>query len=135
VRVSIESEADASSWIEIQEPDLGNSTLKSSFVARSRAKSIIRALLAGPAAEMRYSFGTFPLDPSAVKFNLADRFVIEQQAVWRAIALAGKIAEDGPALIDALWREANVLIHGDTIWPAIDAVAGSLLINWGTSRI
>jgi hypothetical protein len=103
--------------------------LKSSFVARSRAKAIIRALLAGPAAEARYSFGIYPLDPSAVKFNLADPFVIEEPAVWRAIALAGKIVEDGPALIDALWREVNVLIQGDTIWPAIDAVAGSLLIN------
>jgi hypothetical protein len=128
-RVSIEPQGDVSSWIEVQEPDLSQSRLNSSIKARSDAKSVIRALLGGPAAELRYSFGTYPLDSGAAKFHLANRFMIEQRAVWRAISLAGKISTDSPSLIDSLWRQVNGLIQGDEIWPAIDAVAKSLLID------
>ena len=82
------------SWIEVVEPDLSKSRLCSSEVAREDAKSVIRALLAGPAAQIRYSFGYHPTE-----FNLAIRFFLDDEAIWRAIALAGKIADDGPALI------------------------------------
>src|SRR5665811_691237 len=67
-RVSVEREGDASSWIDIREPDLSQSSLRSSTKARAATKSVIRGLLAGPATQGRYSFGA-----CAAEFNIADR--------------------------------------------------------------
>ena len=53
----------------------------------------------------------------------------EQEAVWRAISLAGKTSDDSPSLIRGLWREINCLIQGSEVWPAIEAVANILLIT------
>jgi hypothetical protein len=80
-------------------------------------------------AQSRYSFGTPPPDAPLPEFDLADRDILEQEAVWRAIALAGKISKDSPSLLRSLWKETNGLIQGNEIWPAIDAVAKMLLIS------
>jgi hypothetical protein len=127
VQVSIQDTA--ASWIDVNHPNLSQSCLNSSETARSAATSVIRALLAGPAAQSRYSFGTFPTDSPLPDFNLADREMLEQEAVWRAISLAGKISKNSPSIIRSLWRETSGLIQGERVWPAIDAVANMLLIT------
>jgi hypothetical protein len=128
VRVSI-TQDNGSSWIEVQYPNFSPSRLSRSVAARSEAKAVIRALLAGPATQLRYSFGSYPPGHSLPEFDLASRYMIESEAVWRAIALAGKISNDGPSLVRSLWRRVNRLLQGDEIWPAIEAVAKALLIN------
>jgi hypothetical protein len=93
------------------------------------AKAVIRALLAGPAANARYSFGRLPLDCPLPTFDLTATSMMESEAVWRAISLASRISGDGPSLIRSSWRRVQQLIHGDAIWPAIEAVARTLLMN------
>lgn len=129
VLVSIQGEDDASSWIDVRYPNLAQSRLARSVTARSDAKSVIRAMLAGPIAQSRYSFGALPPDSALQDFNLASPAVIEQQVIWEAIAISGKTSNDSPALFRSLWRQVSRAIHGDEIWPAIDAVAQALLIN------
>ena len=126
VQVSIE-EVDnvVSSWIDVTHPNLCRASLRS----HSDVKSVIRALLAGPATLLRFSFGTCPQDCTPPQFNLADPWMAEQEAVWRAISLAGKTSDDSPSLIRGLWREINCLIQGNEVWPAIEAVANMLLIT------
>ena len=79
-------------------------------------------MLAGPAAQMRYSFGYYPME-----FNFSNRFLLNQETVWRAMSLAGKIAKDRPALIHTLWGEVMDTIGNAGTWAAVDAVAKSLL--------
>jgi len=110
-------------------PDLSQTHIIGSSTAYADTQSVIRALLAGPAALLRYSFGTCPQDCPTLEFNLADPWIVEQEAVWRAISLAGKVSKDSPSLIRGLWRETNALIQGDKVWPAIEAVAQMLLIT------
>ena len=86
-------------------------------------------MLAGPIAQSRYSFGALPPDSALQDFNLANPAVCEQNVVWGAIALAGKISSHSPSLIRSLWRQVSRLIHGNEVWPAIDAVARALLLN------
>jgi hypothetical protein len=116
-------------WIDVTYPDLNQLRLSTSETARSGAKSVIRALLAGPAAQSRYSFGTLPPDDPLPDFDLADREMLEHEAVWHAIALAGRISRDSPSLIRSLWRQVYRLIHGDEVWTAVEVVAQSLLLN------
>jgi hypothetical protein len=122
VRLLVEPERDGSAWLDIREPDLTRVRLRSSDRARDQAKSVIRALLTGPAAQIRYSFGPHPIE-----FSLSNKYLLYQQTVWRAVALAGKFAEDGPALIHASWAQATILIQDRANWAAIDAVAEALL--------
>jgi hypothetical protein len=127
VRIIIED--DGSSWIEIRYPDLSQTRLTRSVRARSDAKAIIRTLLAGPAAQLRYSFGTCNPDYPLLDFDLGASHLVESEAVWRAISLAGRISKDSPSLIRSSWRRVNRLVQGDEIWRAIAAVANVLLIN------
>jgi hypothetical protein len=127
--VQIFIEDNGSSWIEVQYPDLSQSRLSRSVRARSDAKAVIRALLAGPATQLRYSFGTCDPDDPLPDFDLAAPYMIESEAVWRAISLSGRISKDSPSLICSSWRRVNRLVHGDKIWQAIAAVADALLIN------
>jgi hypothetical protein len=121
-QVSIEKEGDADSWIDVREPDLCPTRLRASNEARASAKSVIRGLLAGPAAQGRYSFGACAAD-----FDLTDRHMIDQSAIWRAVSLAGSFPDDGPALIPPLWREVTKTIQTPKVWAAIEAVAAALL--------
>jgi len=129
VRVSIQNEDDASSWIDVTYPNLSQSRLTRSVTARSDAKSVIRALLAGPAAQSRYSFGAPSAHIALPDFNLADPELLEAEPIWYAIALATKISNDSPSLIHSLWKRVTRLIRGDEVWTAIEAVAKALLIN------
>src|SRR6185312_14859194 len=92
IRVSIEDGA-VTSWIDVVHPDLSRARLSSSITACADANSVIRALLAGPATLLRYSFGTYPQDGEPLAFNLADPWMAEQEAVWRAISVAGKVSK------------------------------------------
>jgi hypothetical protein len=121
-QVSIERDGDAESWINVCEPDLSRRRLRASSEARASARSVIRGLLAGPAAQGRYSFGA-----CIKEFDISDRHMIGQSAVWRAVSLAGSIVDDGPALIPPLWREVTKTIQTPKVWAAIEAVAAALL--------
>ena len=130
IRISIEDlDGAVTSWIDVVHPDLSRARLSRSITACADANSVIRALLAGPATLLRYSFGTYPQGCEPPAFNLADPWMAEQEAVWRAISVAGKISKNSPALIHSLWGEINGLIQGDEVWPAIEAVAHMLLIT------
>jgi hypothetical protein len=121
--VGLVSINDQESWIYVTHPDLRQASLRT-VAGRADAKSVIRAMLAGPAALLRYSFGACPRE-----INLANRWMLEQDAIWRAISLAGKISKDSPSLIRSLWGETSNVIQGDKAWPAIEAVAQMLLIT------
>ena len=123
-RVSIEPDGDAPSWIDIKEPDLSEVRLRSSAKAQASAKSVIRALLAGPAVQSRYSFGW-----CTPEFNIADRHLIDQETASRAIAIAGAIKSQGRALVPDLWREVITVVQQPEVWAAIEAVAAALLLN------
>ena len=130
IRISIEDQGNAvASWIDVIHPDLSRERLSRSIASHSDSKSVIRALLAGPAALLRYSFGTYPQDCPPPEFNLADPWMAEQEAIWRAVSLAGKISKDSPALIHSLWREIIGIVQADEVWPAIEAVANMLLVT------
>ena len=122
VRLSTEPVDDISCWIEFKEPNLSRQRLRSSHRAREEAKSIIRVLLAGPPAQARYSFGSCP-----TQFNLLNRFMLTEDVLWRAIAIAGKFSHDGPAIIRTLWAEVADLIQDSENWAGVDAVARTLL--------
>jgi hypothetical protein len=108
LRIVMDDKADGSDWIEVLQPDFSKSRLSKSVGARSDAKAVIRAWLAGPATESRYMFGTCPSDHPLPAFNLADDDLVENEAVWRAISLAGKISSDRPLLVHSLWRRVNI---------------------------
>jgi hypothetical protein len=130
IRIYIDDdEGHPTSWIDVTHPNLSHRYLSRSATAQFEGKAVIRSLLAGPAALLRYSFGTYPRDCPLPEFNLADPWMAEQEAVWRAISLAGKISKDSPSLLRCLWKETNSLLQGDTVWPAIEAVAQVLLIT------
>jgi hypothetical protein len=122
IRVSINRDGDASSWIEIREPVLSPSRLRSSPRVRRQVKSIIRGLLAGPASQQKYSFGA-----CAREFNIADRHLIDQETAWRAVSLAGALHADGPALLPSFWSEVTATIQTPEIWATVEAVAAALL--------
>jgi hypothetical protein len=122
VQVSIEAEDDAASWIDVREPDLSQSRLRSSSKARTSAKSIIRGLLAGPASQKQYSAGACP-----VEFDITDPNILDQETVWRAISLAGSVDTDGPAQLRRLWKEVVRTIQRPDIWSAVEAIAAALL--------
>jgi len=125
--IGIYIEDRSSSWIDVRYPIVTQSRLSRSARARSDAVSIICAHLGGPAAQLRYSFGS-PPDPLP-DFDLASPYMIESEAVWHAISLAGKVSQDGPLLIHILWRRVNYRIHRTETWSAIDAVARGLMTN------
>jgi len=130
VQVSIEDQDNVvTSWIDLTYPNLDQARLNRSIATYTDTTSVIRALLAGPAALLRYSFGTCSQARHPTDFNLADPWMAEQEAFWRAISLAGKTSDDSPSLIRGLWREINCLIQGNEVWPAIEAVANMLLIT------
>lgn len=83
---------------------------------------MIRSLLAGPTAQIRYSFGHYPM-----QFSLSNRFLLSQEAVWRAISVAGRVTNNGPDPVRNLWAEVTQMIENATAWAVIEAIAGALL--------
>jgi hypothetical protein len=122
IQVSIESGDDAASWIDVREPDLSQSRLRTSSEARASAKSVIQGLLAGPVFQKQYSAGACP-----VEFDIADLNILGQETVWRAISLAGSVDADGPAQIRRLWRKVVRTIQRPEILEAVEAIAAALL--------
>ncbi len=130
IRVTIDDPDDATtSWIDLTYPDFSRALTSGSVTAYTDAISVIRTALAGPATLLRYSFGTYPQDCHPPEFNLADPWMMKQEAAWRAIALAGKISKDSPSLVRSVWQEVTGIIQGDEVWPAIEAVAEILLLT------
>lgn len=105
--------------IDVVEPELPDGHIWN-HRDRAAAKSMIRALLAGPAAQERYSFGAV-----CGGELLRDDDTTGQACVWRAIGLAGRI-ESSVAVIEPLWLEVGALISRPDVWDAVERVAASL---------
>jgi hypothetical protein len=121
-KLSFELKKSEKCSITIREPHLAFSRSVSLDRVPEEVASVIRALLAGPAAGIRYGFGYFPMD-----FNLADPFVVGEQVVWRAICLAGKATYRSVDLIHFMWDDVVTATGDEKIWAAIEAVAQDLL--------
>jgi hypothetical protein len=122
VQVSLGEEGSATSWVEVREPDLSEKSLRSSRKARAAAKAVVRGLLAGPAAQRKYSFGT-----CLAEFNIANRDLVHQETAWRAISIAGSIDHADSPLIPGLWKDVVGKIKRPRVWAAIETVAAALL--------
>jgi len=122
VRISIDGEGDASPWIEICEPELNLPYVTASDGGHKAHLSVIRGLLAGRAASLREGFGR-----CGEEFDLTRPVIGDDDTVWRAIALAGSIARDGPAIVPVMWREVAQTVNTPKVWAAVQAVAQALL--------
>jgi hypothetical protein len=106
IQISIDD--DATGWIDVRYPDLNDFPINGLTKVQARVNAVIRALLAGPAAQLRYSFGTYPADGPQPEFNLADRFTNEHDAVWKAVALAATPIETVPRSFGRRGRNQTV---------------------------
>jgi hypothetical protein len=108
------------SWIDVVEPELpanGNIWRESD---RAGAKSLIRALLFGPAARERYGWGRCGCDVETVRDYLGET------VVWRAWNLARRLEIDRP-LLPSLWTQVARLIDRDDTWAAVTSLTDALL--------
>jgi hypothetical protein len=106
-------------WLDIDEPAFPSGELWRANDCKN-AKSVIRALLTGPAAQERYSFGGCSDDvASGHDAFSADRIV------WRAVDLAGQMPERGPVLPQR-WREVRSFVESEEGWAAICVIAQML---------
>jgi hypothetical protein len=106
-------------WIDVIEPELPAGPIRDHSDCAA-AKSLIRALLAGPAAQQRYSFGA-----ASGRNPLGSDAVANEDCVWRAIDLAGRLKSEG-AVMEPLWGDVCALIARADVWTAIMRVAASL---------
>lgn len=106
-------------WTDVAEPILRPGPIWK-HTDRATAKSLIRALLAGPAAQDRFSFGHAGSDLLGCRNN-----VFGENVVWRAIDLAGQIKTNVPQLAP-LWRQVSERMNQDDVWLAVTRVADSL---------
>jgi hypothetical protein len=107
-------------WLDVEEPLLPAHGEPWRADDCKNARSVIRALLAGPAAQECYAFGGCSDDLASGR----DAFSADR-IVWRAIDLAGQIPARRPVL-PQLWREVADFVEHDG-WRAISVVAGMLL--------
>jgi len=121
-RVSINSEGDATSWIDVREPALPSPDRSASRDEWLAALSVIRGLIAGPAAMQHYSFGQTSAD-----FDLSNPRTNADPLIWRAIDLAGQIPGGQSAIVPNLWREVAASLAKPEVWAAVEAVAQALL--------
>jgi hypothetical protein len=110
-----------SAWIDVDEPILPLSGPLQG-VDREWACRIVRALLAGPAAQAAYSFGNHP-----VPFDFRHEEESHASTVWHAVSLAGRIDGNRPPLIPRLWREVQDALFRPEIWAAVTTVAEALI--------
>lgn len=118
-RISVVPDNDATCWIEVDEPVLPT---KGPFLLpkhRQSARSLIRALLAGPAALERYSFGVCCGD------LFACREILGVAGGWRAINLARRL--DSHSVEELLWRQTSRAINLSESWEQISFLATMLL--------
>jgi hypothetical protein len=120
VQLSIVAEGDAEAWIDVIEPNLPDKGQLRDHQNRAACESLIRALLAGPAAQERYSFGA-----CADQLDLLDDAISEQPCIWRAVDLAGRIQSRVP-IPPPIWREVCKNFERPEIWAAVQAVGDAL---------
>jgi hypothetical protein len=120
-KVTISPDADACDWRVVWDPTTAGPDDCGLDWPLDR---IIKALIAGPAALMRYSFGAVPPE-----FDLSNCHIVEDPIIWHAIDLAGPLVGDGTAVMPMLWREVAENLTALEVWVAVDAVAQLLLIG------
>lgn len=95
---------------------------------RKEAESIIRASLAGIAAEDKDGYGK----PRAV-LNIKDPESMRDDAVFRAAGLARRITSRAGVVLPVLWREVAATVSAPRTWAGVTAVA-ELLLRDGTAN-
>jgi len=119
-RISFFPESDEV-WVDVNEPAFPSADEPWRAGDYRNAKSVIRALLAGPAAQEYYSFGGCSDDLASGR----DAFTADR-VVWRALDLAGQMPARGPVL-PQLWREVRNFVESEEGRAAICVVAQMLL--------
>jgi hypothetical protein len=115
VSASISGDDDAA-YIDITEPVLpGAGALGGGN--RKAAESIIRALLAGIAADGK----------SGAKLDLMDPEFLGEDAVKRATALMRRMTSNPARVLPGVWRGVTEVVSSPRTWAAITAVAEILL--------
>jgi hypothetical protein len=117
-RVSIDHEGDVAAWIEIRKPvspSPGRPISRGEWLA---ALCVIRGLIAGPAAVLRYFFGQ-----TSAEFDLSNPWINADPLIWRAIDLAGQVPGGSSAIVPELWREVAATFVKPEIWAAVEAMA------------
>jgi hypothetical protein len=114
-RIGLDSDG---AWIDVLEPDLPPTGVLHRATDRQTATSLIRALLSGPAANERYSFGGCGDFASL-------RRPFEEQAIWRAHGLARRLKAGRP-LLPSLWNQVARLFEREDTWAAVAALAEAL---------
>jgi hypothetical protein len=122
--MSIVAEGDVSGWIDIREPRLPKWNDHWTREDRQNGYSIVKSLLAGYAAQSRYSFGGILPD-----LDLTHQDVIDDRAIWRAISLMGQIPNGPASSLCFLWRDLRQTLLAPGPWNAIEAIATALLQN------
>jgi hypothetical protein len=117
--VSINSDDTYSSWISIRKPEYGEMNCP---VDRLAKFSVLKALLAGPAAKMRYSFGGV-----STIFDPSDRELLQEPVMPRALGLAAELPDNGLLITSALWRVLGCELAQPEIWSTVEAVARALI--------
>jgi hypothetical protein len=78
--------------------------------------------LAGPAAEIVYSFGR-----CNTPFEFSDSDNLTAPYVWRAVSLAGQIDGRGSSIFSSVWKNVQDYLSVDENWSAVTAVAETLV--------
>ena len=109
---------DGEVWIDVEEPIIPDQGPLVQVNDRIAARSLIRALLFGPAAEDRYSFGmaSGPL--------LSCPQLLSSESAWRALNIARRL---GQGQAEAEWHWVTAKVDTEEVWRRISAVAQRLL--------
>lgn len=111
---------DEAAYVEVSEPVLPE-TGALNGQNRKAAVSIIRALLAGIAADSKCS-----------AVDLMDPGFLGEDAVIRAAAMMRRITSDPARVLPGIWRDVTKVVSAPRTWAAITAVA-ELLLREGTA--
>lgn len=108
-----------SSWIEVDEPILPAHGALIAPEHRQGARSLIRALLAGPAAQERYSFGL------CGDTMLSCRELLSDQSAWRAMGLANRLHSTSNEA-EIAWRGVAAMFNSKSVWDYLSGIAKTL---------
>jgi len=117
--VSINADDECCSWIAIRKPLYGEMNCP---VDRLAKFSMLKVLLAGPAAKMRYSFGSV-----SAEFDPSNRHLVRDPAILRALNLAAELPQNGLSIISALWHGVGCSLAQTEVWSAVEGVVRALL--------